>query len=121
MIITEHPTPVDIAVSFIEAWARRDMRTVAGYVADAIAFESPTNQIRGAEPYLEVVGQFAQVVAGVRIIAALGDDERAMLMYDMTTGPFGTLRAAEDLIISNGRITRDTLVFDAAELRRAQG
>jgi hypothetical protein len=53
----------------------------------------------------------------VEILAALGDDQRAMIMYDLTTGPFGTLRAAEEFVICDGKITHDTLVFDTHQVR----
>ena len=43
-----------------------------------------------------------------------------MIMYDMTTGPVGTLRAAEYLVVRDGKITSDTLVFDTHEVRKAQ-
>ena len=56
----------------------------------------------------------------MEILAVVGDDERAMIMYEVTTGPFGTLRAAEDLVISGAKITRDTLVFDAQAVREAR-
>jgi len=43
-----------------------------------------------------------------------------MIMYEMVMGPFGTLRAAEHLVIRDGKITSDTLVFDTHEVRKAQ-
>jgi hypothetical protein len=116
--MTEHPTPVDVAVAYIEAFGRRDMTTAARYIAEDIVSESPRHKLTGAESYLEDVGQFAQAVTGVNIIAVLGDDERAMIMYDMTTGPFGTLRAVDNFVIRDGKIKSNILVFDTYELRK---
>lgn len=112
--------PVDVARAFVEAFGRRDMAAVARYVADDIAFESPRAKANGAEGFLEAAGQFAQIVTRIDVIAAFGDNERALIMYDMETGPFGTLRAADHLVIRDGRIHEDTLVFDTYEVRMAE-
>lgn len=112
--------PVDIARAFVEAFGRRDIDAMARHVADDIAFESPRASAQGAEAFLEAAGQFAQLVDGVRIIAAFGDHERALIMYDMETGPFGTLRAADHLVVRDGRIHEDLLVFDTYEVRTAR-
>ena len=60
------------------------------------------------------------MVTGLKVIAALGDEERAIIMYDLTTGPFGRLRAAEDLVMRDGKITGDTLVFDTHPIREVR-
>lgn len=97
------------------------MTKVATCVADDITYEGPPTQTTGARAaYLEAVGGFAQLMTGFRLVAALGDEPQAMLMYDMTTGPFGTLRAAEHLLIRDGKITTSKLVFDTHEVRAAQ-
>ncbi|GAA3595283.1 hypothetical protein GCM10022419_093190 [Nonomuraea rosea] len=108
----------EIAVAFIEAFARHDMAAMSGYVAEDIVFESPRGTIEGAAAVLEAVGQFSQLVAAVKIIAVLGEGTEAMIMYDMVTGSFGTLRAADHLVIRDGKIVTDRLVFDTFELRK---
>ncbi|WP_238361895.1 nuclear transport factor 2 family protein [Actinopolymorpha pittospori] len=117
--MTEVRTPVEIAVAFIEAFARRDMVAVAAHLAENVVFESPRVTVRGAESFLQAVGQFAQAVTGVRIVSALGDDREAMIMYDMETGPFGTLRSVDRIVVQDGKIISDILVFDTYEVRKA--
>ena len=114
----EPGAPVDVAIAFTEAWTSQDMPTASMYVAEEVAFEGPMSHAAGIAAFLDGLSRFAKAVTGLEILAALGDDERAMIMYELTTGPFGTLRAAEDLVISDGKITRDTLVFDTHPLRR---
>jgi hypothetical protein len=60
------------------------------------------------------------VVTGLTILTAVGDDQHAMVMYELETGPFGRLRAAEAFVITDGKIIRDTLVFDTHEIRSAR-
>jgi len=117
----EQPTPVDVATAFTEAWTSHDMTTAASWVAEDVEFEGPLTQAKGLAAYMEGLAQFAGAVTGLQILAAVGDDQRAMIMYEVSTGPFGTLRAAEHFVVSDGKITRDMLVFDTHELRRARG
>jgi limonene-1,2-epoxide hydrolase len=112
-------SPVETAVAFIEAFGRRDLAAMSRHVAPEVVFESPRGRIEGAPAVLEAIGQFAEAVAEVKILSVLGGADEAMIMYDMVTGPFGTLRAADHLVIRDGRITADRLVFDTYELRKA--
>jgi hypothetical protein len=117
--VSEYNTPAAVASAFVEAFGRGDMTAVAGLLADDVAFESPRVALTGAGPVLAAMGEFAQVVTGVSVLAVVGDEERAMVMYDMATGPFGTLRAVDNLVVRDGRIVSDTLVFDTYEVRKA--
>ena len=117
--MSEHNTPAAVASAFVEAFGRGDMTAVAGLLADDVAFESPRVALIGAGPVLAAMGEFAQVVNGVAIVAVVGDDERAMVVYDMETGPFGTLRAVDHIVVRDGRIVSDNLVFDTYEVRKA--
>jgi hypothetical protein len=44
-----------------------------------------------------------------------------MIMYDMATAPFGTIRAVDHVVVRDGRIVSDILVFDTFEVRKAGG
>ena len=117
--MTDHTKPVDIARSFIEAFGRGDTTTVARLLAADVVFESPRVTIRGADPVAAAIGEFARAVTGVDIISALGDDERATVVYEMRT-PFGPIRAVDHVVVRDGKITSDLLVFDTYELRKAE-
>lgn len=55
---------------------------------------------------------FAADVTGIAFICALGDDEQAALFYDATTSSHGTSTFAERLVIRDGKIVADRLIFD---------
>lgn len=118
--MTRPLTPAAVAEAFVEAWGRRDMDEVARWVADDMTFESPMTKLTGADAFLAAAGQFAQAVTKVDVLAVLGDDRNALVMYDMHTGPFGTLRAADHLVVEDGKIVADRLVFDTHAVRQAQ-
>jgi hypothetical protein len=42
-------------------------------------------------------------------------------MYDVTTGPLGTLTCAELLTFRDSKIQTDLLTFDTYPMRKAQG
>jgi hypothetical protein len=42
------------------------------------------------------------------------------VVYDMRTAPFGTIRAVDHLVVRDGRIVSDNLVFDTYEVRKAK-
>jgi hypothetical protein len=113
------PTPREVAVSFIEAFGRGDRAALASLLADDVTFESPQVRLTGATAVVEAISRFADLVTGVTIHAVLGNEEQAMITYDMATKPFGTLRAVDHLVVRDGRIVSDVLVFDTYEVRRA--
>jgi limonene-1,2-epoxide hydrolase len=112
-------TPVDTALAYLEAFAKQDLTTAATYVADDIEFVSPRVHLHGKADTLAAVGEFAQLVTGLDVVATVADGDRVLVMYDMHTGPFGTIRAADYFEVTNGRITKDLLVFDTSALEGA--
>jgi hypothetical protein len=105
-----------IARTFVEAFGRRDLATVARLLADDVTFHSPRVRLTGAPAVLAAMAEFAQLVTGVTVLAVMSDGNQTMIMYDMVTEPFGTLRAVDLLTVAQGRITDDVLVFDTAPL-----
>ena len=66
---------------------------------------------------MDGLAKLAADVKGVRMIAAFGDETQALLMYDLSTGPFGVLTCAKHLIVKDGKITRDQITFDSFQIR----
>jgi SnoaL-like domain len=92
-------TPAEIAVALIDAFASKDTEAAVALVADDIVFESPQVRLSGAKAVVEAIGQFAQVVTGVSNVNVVGDEERAMIMYDMETELFGTLKTVDHIVV----------------------
>ena len=108
--MSKDTTPVALARSFTEAWTSHDMDTVAGYLATDVVFDGPTSHSVGADAYLKGLNAFASTVSGMNMLAALGDDTQALIMYEVTT-PAGTLTCAEHLTFSGGKVQTDRLTF----------
>jgi hypothetical protein len=118
--MSEHHTPVNIAIAFTEAWTGHDMTTASTYVANDVVFEGPLTHAVGVTDCMNGLAQFAEVVTGLATLTALGDANRTIVMYEITTGPFWRLRAADEFLITEGKITHDTLVFDTHAIRSAR-
>lgn len=108
--------PIDIALAYLEAFGKQDLTTAATYIADDIDFLTPRVHLHGAPAYLAAVGEFAQLVTSLDVVTAITDGDEVLVLYDMHTTPFGTMRAADHLTIVDGRITKDLLVFDPTPL-----
>ncbi len=118
--MSEHSTPRDVAIAFTNAWTSHDMETAASYVAEGVEFDGPiAGHTTGIDAYMQGLNAFAPVVTGMQIIAAFGDDTQALIMYDLTTAPFGTLRTAELLTVKDGKIQEDKVTFDTYKIRQA--
>lgn len=110
-------SPAALARSFTETWVRHDMDTAAGYLADDVTFDSPTSRSDGKDAYMQGLSMFARIVSGVTILAAFGDDTRALIMYELATAPYGAMVCAELLTFRDGKIAADVLTFDTFPIR----
>jgi len=109
----------EMARAFTEAWSSGDIETAASYLADDVTFDGPVNHTQGKQDYLAGLGASARRASNLNILAALGDDDQAMILYELSTGP---LRAtyAERLTFHEGKIHADRLIFDSYPMRQGQ-
>jgi len=117
---TADPRAVALARSHLEAWTNHDFDTVRGNLADDVQFFSPGATLVGIEEYMDAprgLTQFArQVVPGsLRVIAAMGDERNALIMYEVSTGggPIGAKvfpTAQTWLLDDNGKIKIERIV-----------
>jgi len=109
----------EIARAFTQAWTSGDMTTAANYLADDVTFDGPINHSRGKQEYITGLSAFAQRASDLNILAVLGDDEQAMILYELTTGP-QRATYAERLTFRDGKIQTDRLIFDSYPMRSGQ-
>jgi len=86
------------------------------YIADDIVCDTPAGRLEGAEAYRGFQGPFLQMLTGSKMIAAFGDDDTALVMYDTETGPVKSAPGAEWVTVKHGKITYSRNVFDSAPL-----
>ena len=107
------------ALAYYRAWTSHDLDTAMSYIADDIVLDSPGGRLEGAEAYRGFIGPFLQILTGSKMIAAFGDEETALVMYDTETGPVKSAPGAEWVTVKDGKITYSRNVFDSAPILAA--
>ena len=86
--MTETPgSALQVALAYYEAWTSKDFEHAMTYISDDIVCDAPAGRIEGVDAYRAFMGPFVQILKGAQLIAAFGDDETAMVMYDTETVP----------------------------------
>jgi len=119
--VTDHQgKALQVALAYYEAWTSKDLERAMTYVADEIVCDAPAGRIEGAQAYREFMGPFVQILRRAELIAAFGDDEQALLMYDTETVPVPSAPGAECVTVEGGKITRSRFLFDRAPFQEAR-
>jgi ketosteroid isomerase-like protein len=108
------------ALAYYQAWTSHDLDKAMGYIADDVICDAPTGRLEGAAAYRAFMGPFAQIVTGSEMIAAFGDEETALIMYDTETVPVKSAPGAECVTVKDGKITHNRFVFDRAPFDAAR-
>ena len=109
-----------IALAYYQAWTSHDLDKAMSYIADGIICDAPAGRLEGAAAYRAFMAPFAQIVTGSEMIAAFGDEETALIMYDTETVPVKSAPGAECVTVKDGKITYNRFVFDRAPFDAAR-
>ncbi|UWU77562.1 nuclear transport factor 2 family protein [Bradyrhizobium huanghuaihaiense] len=105
---------VQIANTYVEAIARKDVDTVISISADDIVCTSPRGRIVGTSTFREFHGGFARMLQKVTLLATYGDDQQAVVVYNADTHPVANAIVAELLKVRDGKIVSTEVIYDAA-------
>lgn len=112
-------TPLELARSYHDAWTSRNVEEASSYLAVDLETDVPLNSYANAAEFLAGLSGFVQLVTAVNLLAEFGDEEEAMLLYDIEVDSIGRLRVAEHFTVADRQITRIRHVHDTAALRAA--
>lgn len=93
------------ALAFYQAWTGHDLDKAMSYIADDIVCDAPAGRLKGAQAYRGFIGPFVQILTDSKMIAAFGDDDTALIMYDTETLPVASAPAAEYVTVKDDKIT----------------
>jgi hypothetical protein len=110
---------LNVALAYHEAWSSKDFERAMTYIAADIVCEASAGRIEGAEAHRAFMGQFVGILEGTRMIAAFGDDETAIVMYDTDTVPVKHAPGAECVMVADGKIVHSYFLFDRLPFREA--
>ena len=119
--MSESSSPaLDVALAYFHAWTSQDLDKAMSYIADDIVCDAPAGRLEGAAAYRDFMGPFVQILTGSELVAAFGDDEKAVVMYDTKTVPVKSAPGAECVTVKDGKITRSLFIFDRAPFDAAR-
>ena len=119
--MSESSSPaLDVALAYFHAWTSQDLDKAMSYIADDIVCDAPAGRLEGAAAYRDFMGPFVQILTGSELVAAFGDDEKAVVMYDTKTVPVKSAPGAECVTVKDGQITRSLFIFDRAPFDAAR-
>jgi ketosteroid isomerase-like protein len=123
-MMTESTSPaLEVALAYYHAWTGHDLDKAMSYIADDMVCDAPAGRLEGATAYRNFMGPFVQILTGSELVAAFGDDVKAVVVYDTETVPVRSAPGAECVTVKDGKIIRSLFIFDRAPfdaVRKAQ-
>jgi SnoaL-like domain len=101
-----------VALAYHRAWTSGDFERAMTYISPDIHCQAPAGPVVGAEAFRGFMEPFARSLKNSRMLAAFGEGDAALLMYDTETVPVAEAPGAEWHIVSEGRIVRMRIIFD---------
>jgi SnoaL-like domain len=111
---------LDVALAYHKAWTSHDLEKAMSYIADDIVCDAPAGRLEGAAAYRDFMGPFVQILTSSELVAAFGDDEKAVVVYDTETIPVKSAPGAECVTVKDGKITRSLFIFNRAPFDAAR-
>jgi hypothetical protein len=103
---------LEVALAYFHAWTSHDLDKAMSYIADDIVCDAPAGRLEGAAAYRGFMGPFVQMLTGSRLIAAFGDADTAVIMYDTETVPVKSAPGAECVTVTGGKVSYSRFIFD---------
>jgi ketosteroid isomerase-like protein len=119
--MTDATSPaLEVALAYYRAWTNKELDQAMSYIAEDIVCEAPAGRLQGAEAYRAFMAPFIEMLVSSNMIAAFGDDETALVMYDTETIPVKSAPGAECVTVREGKISQSRFVFDRAPFEAAR-
>lgn len=103
---------LETALAYHRAWTSGDFEQAMNFAADDIICLTPAGQLQGAGAFRGFMEPFTQIVTRTGLVAAFGDDETAVVIYDTDTIPVKDAPGAECHTVTNGTISHMRIIFD---------
>ena len=119
--MADSPSPaLQVALAYYQAWTSKDVAAAMRHLADDIICDAPAGRIEGVQAYEKFLGPFAQMLIGNELLAAFGDETKAVLVYDTRTPPVASAPGAECLTVRDGKIVHNRFIFDRLPFEAAR-
>ena len=113
-------TALRVALAYFEAWTSHDLDTAMTYIAGEIVCDAPAGRLQGEAAYRAFMAPFVQILSGAKLLAAFGDEQSAVVVYDTQTQLVPSAPAAEWVTVNEGEIVYSRFIFDRAPFDAAR-
>ncbi len=105
---------VTIAEAYYQAMERKEISALEQYLHPDVEFIAPLAKTQGKEALIEGAKNFASFFNTLTIHAKFGDDDKAVIVYDLDCPmPVGSFRAVALMSFEDELISRVELFYDA--------
>ena len=111
---------LQVALAYYQAWTGKDIDGAMRHLADEVVCDAPAGRIEGVQAHRQFLGPFAQMLIDSELLAAFGDDTRAVLVYETRTPPVASAPGAECLTVRDGKIVHNRFIFDRLPFEAAR-
>jgi SnoaL-like domain len=118
--MTEHSSAIEVALAYHRAWTGHDFEKAMTYISPEIVCDAPAGRLEGADAFRSFMGPFVSILTTSSLVAAFGDEQTALLMYDTQTVPVKSAPGAEWVSVRGGQIVRMRIIFDRAPFNEAR-
>lgn len=112
-MISSTPQALQIARIYVEAMARKDVDTMMSIAADDVVCTSPLGELTGSERFRGFQDGFARMIKSLTVLGVYGDDDQAVVVYEVETHPVPRSRVAEFIKVRNGKLASTDVIYDA--------
>ena len=109
-----------VALAYHRAWTTGDLDLAMSHLAGDVVCDAPAGRIEGLAAYRAFLAPFAGMLISATLIAAFGDQEKALLMYDTRTTLVPSGPGAECVTVRDGRIRYNRFIFDRVPFEAAR-
>jgi hypothetical protein len=104
---------LEIARSYVEAIANKDIETILSISADDVVCSSPIGQTTGLDRFRAFHAGFARMITKLTVLAVYGDDKQAVVVYDVETHPVPHAVTAELIKVKEGKLASTNVIYHA--------
>ena len=104
---------LEIARTYINAIASKDVETIISISTDEVVCTSPIGQTIGLERFRAFHDGFARMITNLNVLAVYGDEDQAVVVYDVATHPVPHAIIAELIKIKDGKLTSTEVIYDS--------
>ena len=100
------------ALAFHRACAGRDVEQAMSHIAQDIVCRAPAGPVIGADAFRALMRPLSQLLIPSEVIAAFGNTQTAVLIYNTETVSVKNAAVAEYLTVNDNLIVEMTIIFD---------